>query len=59
MSIKSDSRHLYLQVIDYLKQDIEAGVYQENEKFPSESFAAMELGLSSIRNLGSLQVSSN
>ncbi|MBO0996820.1 GntR family transcriptional regulator [Bacillus sp. SD075] len=46
MSIKSDSRHLYLQVIDYLKQDIEAGVYQENEKFPSEFDLAKKLGVS-------------
>ncbi len=44
MSIKSNSRHLYLQVIDYLKQDIEAGVYQENEKFPSKFDLAKKLG---------------
>lgn len=29
MSIKSDNRHLYLQVIDRLKHDIETGVYKE------------------------------
>ncbi|WP_110929473.1 GntR family transcriptional regulator [Bacillus massiliglaciei] len=46
MSIKSDSRHLYLQVIDHLKQDIEKGLYQENEKLPSEFELAKKLGVS-------------
>lgn len=44
MSIKSDSRHLYLQVIDYLKQDIEAGVYQENEKIPFRIRSCEKIG---------------
>ncbi|MGJ7921002.1 GntR family transcriptional regulator [Neobacillus sp. LXY-4] len=46
MSIKSDSRHLYLQVIDRLKQDIENGIYQEKEKLPSEFELAKQLGVS-------------
>ncbi|MCX8046412.1 MAG: GntR family transcriptional regulator, partial [Anoxybacillus gonensis] len=29
MSVKSDHRHLYLQVIDRIKKDIEQGVYKE------------------------------
>jgi GntR family transcriptional regulator len=46
MSIKSDNRHLYLQVIDRLKQDIEAGIYKEREKLPSEFDLAKHLGVS-------------
>jgi GntR family transcriptional regulator len=46
MSIKSDNRHLYLQVIDRLKQDIEDGVYKEKEKLPSEFDLAKHLGVS-------------
>lgn len=46
MSIKSDSRHLYLQVIDRLKQDIEVGIYKEKEKLPSEFDLAKQLGVS-------------
>lgn len=46
MSIKSDNRHLYLQVIDHLKQDIELGVYKEKEKLPSEFDLAKQLGVS-------------
>ncbi len=46
MSIKSDNRHLYLQVIDRLKKDIEAGVYREKEKLPSEFDLAKQLGVS-------------
>ncbi|MDQ0270166.1 GntR family transcriptional regulator [Cytobacillus purgationiresistens] len=46
MSIKSDNRHLYLQVIDRLKQDIEAGIYKEKEKLPSEFDLAKQLGVS-------------
>lgn len=46
MSIKSDNRHLYLQVIDRLKQDIQAGVYKEKEKLPSEFDLAKKLGVS-------------
>ena len=46
MSIKSDNRHLYLQVIDRLKQDIADGVYKEKEKLPSEFDLAKQLGVS-------------
>ncbi|HEY2420990.1 MAG TPA: GntR family transcriptional regulator [Neobacillus sp.] len=46
MSIKSDNRHLYLQVIDRLKQDIELGIYKEKEKLPSEFDLAKHLGVS-------------
>ncbi|MCM3666490.1 GntR family transcriptional regulator [Mesobacillus subterraneus] len=46
MSIKSDNRHLYLQVIDHLKQDIHKGVYKEREKLPSEFDLAKQLGVS-------------
>ncbi|WP_409305483.1 GntR family transcriptional regulator [Peribacillus sp. SCS-155] len=46
MSIKSDNRHLYLQVIDRLKQDIEDGIYKEREKLPSEFDLAKHLGVS-------------
>ncbi|MGE8204021.1 GntR family transcriptional regulator [Heyndrickxia sp. NPDC080065] len=46
MLIKTDSRHLYLQVIDRLKKDIDAGVYKEKEKLPSEFDLAKQLGVS-------------
>lgn len=46
MSIKSDNRHLYLQVIDHLKQDIADGIYKEKEKLPSEFDLAKQLGVS-------------
>lgn len=46
MTIKADHRHLYLQVIDRLKADIEKGVYQENEKLPSEFELSKSLGVS-------------
>lgn len=46
MSIKPDHRHLYLQVIDYIKKDIENGKYIEREKLPSEFDLARELGVS-------------
>jgi len=46
MTIKSDSRHLYLQVIDRLKDDIAKGVFQEKEKLPSEFELAKSLGVS-------------
>ena len=36
MTIRIDNRHLYLQVIDRLKEDIEKGVFKEKEKLPSE-----------------------
>jgi len=46
MSIKTDHRHLYLQVIDRLKKDIQEGVYKEKEKLPSEADLAKKLGVS-------------
>lgn len=46
MSIRTDSRHLYLQVMDRLKDDIKAGVFQENERLPSEFDLAKQLGVS-------------
>lgn len=46
MSIKSDNRHLYLQVIEKIKQDIEAGIYKEKEKLPSEFDLSKQLGVS-------------
>jgi len=46
MTIKSDHRALYLQVIDRMKQDIAAGLYKEKEKLPSEFELAKSLGVS-------------
>lgn len=46
MMIKTDQRHLYVQVIERLKNDIEAEVFKENEKFPSEFELARNLGVS-------------
>lgn len=46
MTIKTDNRHLYLQVIDRIKQDIEQGIYQEKEQLPSEFDLAKQLGVS-------------
>ncbi|QDP40238.1 GntR family transcriptional regulator [Radiobacillus deserti] len=46
MSIKADTRHLYLQVIDQMKKDIEVGVYKEKEKLPSEFELSKKLGVS-------------
>lgn len=46
MSIKVDSRHLYLQVIDNIKQKIAEGVYKEKERLPSEFDLSKQLGVS-------------
>jgi GntR family transcriptional regulator len=46
VSIKADHRHLYLQVIDRLKEDIDKGFYRENEKLPSEFELSKTLGVS-------------
>ncbi|MGM7701232.1 GntR family transcriptional regulator [Pseudalkalibacillus sp. Hm43] len=46
MTIKTDHRLLYLQVIDRLKKDIEAGVYEEGERLPSEFELSKQLGIS-------------
>ncbi|TCT26710.1 GntR family transcriptional regulator [Melghiribacillus thermohalophilus] len=44
--IRSDTRHLYLQVIDRIKEDIEKGIYKEREKLPSEFELSKMLGVS-------------
>lgn len=46
MSIKQDTRHLYLQVIEQIKRDIENGLYHEKEKLPSEFQLSKSLGVS-------------
>lgn len=46
MVVKTDQRHLYVQVIERLKEDIDSGVFKENEKFPSEFELARTLGVS-------------
>lgn len=46
MTIKSDHRALYLQVIDRMKKDIAAGIYKEREKLPSEFELSKTLGVS-------------
>ncbi|WP_458413843.1 GntR family transcriptional regulator [Schinkia sp. CFF1] len=44
--IKPDTRHLYLQVVDRIKKDIDNGVYKEDEKLPSEFDLSKKLGIS-------------
>lgn len=46
VSIKMDSRHLYLQVIDEITRDIESGKFKEREKLPSEYQLSKQLGVS-------------
>ncbi|TFJ94714.1 GntR family transcriptional regulator [Lentibacillus salicampi] len=46
MSLKIDSRHLYLQVIDQIKRDIESGKYKTKQKLPSEFQLSRDLGVS-------------
>lgn len=46
MTIKTDNRHLYLQVIDKIKDNIEKGIYKEKEKLPSEFELSKKLGVS-------------
>ncbi|WP_430785831.1 GntR family transcriptional regulator [Virgibacillus flavescens] len=46
MSIKSDSRHLYLRVIEEIKRDIQKEKYKEKEKLPSEFQLSKQLGVS-------------
>lgn len=46
MVVKTDQRHLYVQVIERLKEDIDSGVFKENERFPSEFELARSLGVS-------------
>lgn len=44
--IRSDSRPLYLQVIDKIKEDIEEGLYEAGERLPSEFQLSKQLGVS-------------
>ena len=53
MSVKSDSRHLYLRVIDHIKEKIKDGAYKERQKLPSEFDLAKELGVSRATLKGS------
>lgn len=46
MSVKKDPRHLYVQVIEHLKRDIEAGLFQQHQRLPSEAKLAEQLGVS-------------
>ncbi|UOQ93273.1 GntR family transcriptional regulator [Halobacillus shinanisalinarum] len=46
MSIRQDTRHLYLQVIEQVKRDIENGIFLEKEKLPSEFELSKTLGVS-------------
>lgn len=46
MTIRADNRHLYLQVIDRLKSNIEKGIFKENDKLPSEFELSKSLGVS-------------
>ena len=46
VTIKADHRHLYLQVIDRLKSDIEAGVLKKMKSQPSEFELSKSLGVS-------------
>lgn len=46
VNIRTDARHLYLQVIDILRQNIKEGIYKEGEKLPSESILATQMGVS-------------
>ena len=48
--------HLYLQVIERLKKDIESGVFKENERFPSEFELARKLGVSRSTLREALQI---
>lgn len=46
MFVKKDPRHLYVQVIERLKKDIESGLFQEHERLPSEAKLSELLGVS-------------
>ena len=56
MTIRTDHRHLYLQVIDRLKTDIDTGVFKENEKLPSEFELSKSLGVSRATLRGALRL---
>lgn len=46
MVIKSDSDHLYLEVVEEIKRGIESGEYKEREKLPSDFQLSRNLGVS-------------
>ncbi|RCK10948.1 GntR family transcriptional regulator [Bacillus licheniformis] len=46
MSIKADNQRLCLKVIDRIKDDIQNGVFCENERLPSEFELSKMLGVS-------------
>lgn len=46
MSTKAYNRHLYLKVIERIKEDIKNGIYTEKEKLPSEFELSKKLGVS-------------
>lgn len=46
MSTKADNRHLYLKVIERIKEDIKNGIYTEKEKLPSEFELSKSMGVS-------------
>ncbi|WP_226578910.1 GntR family transcriptional regulator [Halobacillus litoralis] len=46
MSIRQDTRHLYLQVIEQIKRDIDNGIFLEKQKLPSEFQLSKSLGVS-------------
>ncbi|WP_301108630.1 GntR family transcriptional regulator [Sporosarcina sp.] len=46
MFVKKDPRHLYIQVIERLKQDIQSGLFQRHERLPSEAKLSEMLGVS-------------
>ena len=48
--VKADQRHLYLQVIERLKKDIETGIFKENERFPSEFELARNTWVSVVQH---------
>ncbi|GKV64136.1 MULTISPECIES: GntR family transcriptional regulator [Sporosarcina] len=46
MFVKKDPRHLYIQVIERLKQEIQSGLFQRHERLPSEAKLSEMLGVS-------------
>ncbi len=52
----SKTRHLYLQVIEKLKEDIESGKFKENKQFPSEFELARTMGVSRSTLREALQI---
>ncbi|WP_170007356.1 GntR family transcriptional regulator [Bacillus fonticola] len=56
MMVKTDQRHLYLQVIDRLKRDMKQGVYPEHDRLPSEFDLSKKLGVSRVTLREALRV---